>query len=390
MSEYQYYEFVAVDRPLSAEQQRELRQITSRASITAHRMVNEYQWGDFKGDPLAMLEQYFDAHLYYANWGTRVLMFAFPSHLVDIDSLNAYHDDEFCRIIERGDRVIVELSEPEGEGEWDYQGEPELAALMPIRDQILAGDLRSLYLAALKGLGIWLDELELDDEEDEEINLEPPLPAGLRQLNASLDALIDLLEINRDLVEVAAEASPALPSTEISEAALESWIRSLSESEKDALLVRVVRGEPGIANELIRRFRANAQPDYSRLFPPPRRQTAELIGKAEKRREARLQEEAARRDAEAARAHEELAQQRAAHLDRLRGQEPRLWQQVDELASTKKPNDYDRAVTLLSDLRELARESGGLDQFRDHLFAFRNAHARKPSLLQRLDKAGLR
>lgn len=55
MSEYQYYEFLALDQPLTAEQRAELRSISSRAEITATRFVNEYQWGDLKGDPLQMV-----------------------------------------------------------------------------------------------------------------------------------------------------------------------------------------------------------------------------------------------------------------------------------------------------------------------------------------------
>jgi len=57
MSEYQYYEFLALDRPLTAEQRAELRSISTRAEITATRFVNEYQWGDLKGDPRKMVEQ---------------------------------------------------------------------------------------------------------------------------------------------------------------------------------------------------------------------------------------------------------------------------------------------------------------------------------------------
>ena len=46
MSEYQYYEFLALDRPLTEKQRAELRSISTRAEITATRFVNEYQWGD--------------------------------------------------------------------------------------------------------------------------------------------------------------------------------------------------------------------------------------------------------------------------------------------------------------------------------------------------------
>ena len=55
MSEYQYYEFVAVDRPLSQAQQGQLRAVSTRARISASSFVNEYQWGDLKADPRAWM-----------------------------------------------------------------------------------------------------------------------------------------------------------------------------------------------------------------------------------------------------------------------------------------------------------------------------------------------
>ncbi len=51
MSEYQYYEFLALDRALTDKQRAELRSLSTRAEITATRFVNEYQWGDLKGRP---------------------------------------------------------------------------------------------------------------------------------------------------------------------------------------------------------------------------------------------------------------------------------------------------------------------------------------------------
>ncbi|HEX9419983.1 MAG TPA: hypothetical protein VGA81_13095 [Methylomirabilota bacterium] len=51
MSEYQYYEFHAIDRPLSERERRELRACSTRATITSTRLINHYEWGDLKGDP---------------------------------------------------------------------------------------------------------------------------------------------------------------------------------------------------------------------------------------------------------------------------------------------------------------------------------------------------
>jgi hypothetical protein len=80
VSEYQYYEFRALDRRLTSEQQKRLRSLSSRAEISATRFTNEYSYGDFRGDPGRLLEQYFDAYLYAANWGARELAFRLPVH----------------------------------------------------------------------------------------------------------------------------------------------------------------------------------------------------------------------------------------------------------------------------------------------------------------------
>ena len=64
MSEYQYYEFLAVDRPLDTKALAAVRALSTRARITPTSFVNTYQWGDFKGDPRALVERYYDAFLY--------------------------------------------------------------------------------------------------------------------------------------------------------------------------------------------------------------------------------------------------------------------------------------------------------------------------------------
>ena len=83
MSEHQYYEFQAIDRPLDRAAQEALRSISSRARITATSFTNHYNWGDFAGDPDELMELWFDLHLYLANWGERRLMIRLPGPLVD-------------------------------------------------------------------------------------------------------------------------------------------------------------------------------------------------------------------------------------------------------------------------------------------------------------------
>jgi hypothetical protein len=90
MSEYQYYEFRAIDRPLDRTEQDAVRSISSRARITGTSFTNHYEWGDFKGGPRQLIERLFDLHLYLANWGERRLMMRLPARLLDREKLTAF------------------------------------------------------------------------------------------------------------------------------------------------------------------------------------------------------------------------------------------------------------------------------------------------------------
>ena len=94
MSEYQYYEFRAIDRPLGQKEMDELRALSTRAEITPTSFTNTYHWGDFKGNPATLMDRYFDAFLYVANWGTHRLMFRIPRRFLDAEAASAYCDDE--------------------------------------------------------------------------------------------------------------------------------------------------------------------------------------------------------------------------------------------------------------------------------------------------------
>ncbi len=109
MSEYQYYEFQAIDRPLSAKEQGELRSYSTRARITATSFINDYSWGSFEGNPDLWMEKYFDAFLYLANWGTRVLKLRLPSSLLPVEIVRTYCCSNLTSARGKGDKVILTL-----------------------------------------------------------------------------------------------------------------------------------------------------------------------------------------------------------------------------------------------------------------------------------------
>jgi hypothetical protein len=118
MSEYQYYEFQAVDRPLTEREMEALRSCSSRATITATRFVNHYEWGNFKGDPSAWMEKYFDAFLYVANWGTHELSIRLPRRVLDLKTARRYCRGRSASVRGKGDSVILEFLSQEDGGEW--------------------------------------------------------------------------------------------------------------------------------------------------------------------------------------------------------------------------------------------------------------------------------
>ena len=65
------------------------------------------------------------------------------------------------------------------------------------------------------------------------------------------------------------------------------------------------------------------------------------------------------------------------------------WQRVDTLIRATKPKEYDQAVTLLIDLRDLDRREGRQAEFEQRAQRIRNSYPNRPALLQRLDRAGL-
>jgi hypothetical protein len=48
------------------------------AAITPVSFTNEYNWGNFKGDPYKLMQRHFDAHVYVANWMTAIFMVRLP------------------------------------------------------------------------------------------------------------------------------------------------------------------------------------------------------------------------------------------------------------------------------------------------------------------------
>lgn len=252
VSEYQYYDFRAIDRPLDEQQMAELRTLSTRAEITRTSFSNTYQWGDFKGDPLAMVEEYFDAHLYITNWGTRQLVLRLPLRLLDLATAQQYCWAEPAEAYQSGDNLILNFfsEDPDGVEDFDRDGDGWLASIVGVRDQLAAGDHRALYLAWL----FLIQDGEFGDEATE-----PAVPAGLGDLTGALHEFAEFLRIDPDLIAAAAQGSaPDAAGAAADPARLADWVAQLPAADKDSALLGLLQGDGlAVTAELRQRFRAD-------------------------------------------------------------------------------------------------------------------------------------
>jgi hypothetical protein len=311
------------------------------------------------------VEQYFDAFLYLANWGTRELMVRLPARLVDPEIVQRYCPGDAVTAWRAGDYMIVAVVSQDEEGDFEWGGEGVLASILPVRAELLAGDLRALYL-------LWLLSVQVGEVSDDAV--EPPVPASLDALTGSQTALVEFLRIDRDLVDVAATGSAPPFERRVDVA---RWVAGLSGPDRDALLVGLLEGDaPLLRAATLRRLGPGCHDGAGG------RTAAELLDQAAARRERRQQAERRRRAAETARRTEVARRQR---LAALAAEGDAAWARVAARIAEKKPSGYDVAVDLLVDLREVCEPV----VFASRVEALRREHGRKVSFVERLEHAGL-
>ena len=368
--EYQYYEFQAIDRPLTKAEQDYVQSLSSRVRLTATSAVFTYSYGDFRGSPLSVLERCFDAMLYMANWGSYQLAFRFPKSAINVSQLTPYCVDNIIEVL-TGDKYVIlniEIHSEEGGG-WIEESNSWLGTLIPIRQAILQGDHRLLYLVWLQAAAVSPD-LEQDAQE-------PPVPPNLQKLNASLQSLTDWLEIDSDLIAAAAQLSQT--QKELKEP-FEAWVKALSDKEKTTLLVDIVTGDSVIASQLQARLRQKFAPVSERLSVSNgnRRRFSELAALAETQRSRRQAKEKATATAK-----------RHQYLETLKPQQAQIWETIDGLIARKQAQPYQQAIQHLIDLKDLAELEGKLAIFQARIRQMQADYSNRSGLLRRMREAKL-
>ena len=374
MSEYQYYEFIAIDGPISDEGLRYAEGCSSRADVSRVHWRNVYNFGSFGGSVETLLK-YYDAHFYIANWGTVRFAVALPEGFLDPKAIQPYLQgkdpyEETLSVTSSADRCVVWWEHNE-EGGWGWtEGEGIISRLIGIREELMRGDYRALFLG-------WLADFDPDEWRDREDDgvLVPPVPAGLDSLTPALGALMEQFPVDSDALAVSAEHSQDTMPDRIPMAAV---LDKLPVPKMKALLGRVAEGDGSrVMSELNRLTYSPVETSVVEGMT-----CVDFATKAIDCREARLEKGARAATAERKR----VAAARMRHLEGVMKRADTIWTGLDPLMEEKIASAYDSVAARLKELHDAYKQADKDTEFQDRLSAFRERYSRRPAMIRRIKK----
>ncbi|MBS0443764.1 MAG: hypothetical protein JSR38_17555 [Proteobacteria bacterium] len=380
MSEYQYYEFAAIERPLTAAEMTQLRQVSTRGRISASSFVNHYEWGGLRADPADWMRRHFDAFVYTANWCSCRVALRVPLATFRRTDLKPFAVGHALTIEATVEHWIIDWSLDDSENYDRFameEGSGWMGRLAPLREELLRGDLRPLYLGWLASTGTLGDE-----------TLEPEVPPGLAELSPPQQALVEFIEVDPDLLAAAAAGSEHVADNESAQPAdIDAWLAEWSRGDMAAMLKLMAQGQ---GREAERRVRSHHMA-WSKARHPLRASSAT-------RRTVRQLRELAR-SATASRLARETQVRTAAETERRLEREATLrllmvdvdkrWAAIDALATRGSASGYERAVRTLKDLSDAYALTSTRKEFDRALRRLLVRHATRGALLRRLTDAGL-
>lgn len=367
MSEFQYYEFRAIDKPLSSKARAEISSWSSRTTADAHSAIFTYSYSDFPKKVHQVVEQYFDMMLYYANWGSIQLIIKFPLDVIDFEKMNQYCVVDTMSLSKKNDFVLLdfEFNEEEGFEDWiDLKG--YLSRLIGIREEILSGNYHSLYLGWLHS--IWRAR---DWEDFEGSDLAPEFPNTPPQLTDSLLAFIDLLGIEPVIKDFWMGLS--LPTKHTEPLDIVHQISLLSEAEKQAYLLRLAEGEALLSIKFLNHLKKIAEKEEKPQKQSSRKSAQEILAHLYEVETMRINEEQRLKEKD-----------RIDKLEALAKKEAHLWLKAEEYIEQKNAKSYDEAIQIFLNLKELAEYKNKTSEFEKRMNEIVQSYSRLSSFKDKL------
>ena len=250
MSEFQYIAFRAIDAPVSKQNLKYMREQSTRAEITQWAFDNQYTFGDFHGDTIEMLRRGYDFHFHYADFGIRKLMIRIPE--LPAEAKEYLIDEQLCFTKDKRGQtsgiLTFNLSLEPGDLEDVWEPAELVEELLPLRAEILEGDLRPLYMAHLA--------IASDMNHDPADEKDAPVPAGLNKLTSAQKAFAEFYGIDKALLSAAALGAPSPAERARVKENFDDWLESQPDQTRNLWLKRVVEDEaPAVRAEILLAYR---------------------------------------------------------------------------------------------------------------------------------------
>ncbi len=386
MSEYQYVVFQAVDGPLNDKQIEFAQRQSTRAEVTRWSLSVEYHYSSFRGDVDGLLRRGYDVYLQYTNYGNREIKLRLPhgipvakavwSKYVDGDQLNWKRDT-------KGGGGILSLRpfHETGDLEEVWETQKYVDAAIQVRERLIGGDLRALYL-------LWLCAAD-DDYNDPTEMIEPPVPHGISGIASHGSELLSYFGLDPLLLVAAAKDVEAAPTDESTDQTFARWIKALNNQRaKDLLLQFLIGNTASLKARLLAEIRDSQTPDG---WPTTdkQRSLAELLEQTATLRSHENAKQARKAQAAAKRKAVKAERERAARMKAM-VKDPQKWlRDAEQLVDARGTHNYKAAAEILYDLREAVGGDEGDKITRRHAAHLAKKHPTLNHLKSSLRKRGL-
>lgn len=396
MSEYQYIEFRAVDRPLTDKELNYAETQSTRAEISRWCFTNEYHYSDFRGNENRMLRNGYDVFLHFANFGIRTIKIRLPSGPPFPKKLwSKFVDGNFLKwkADPKGKAGLLIL-EPYHEPYDSYREfEDCLTDVIDLRQSLIAGDLRALYVLWLCVAG--------DQNFDSAETTEPPVPRGLQDLDLELDSLFHFFDIDPLMIEAAANDSAPkgktrkknpTPVIQTPADRLKPWLKSLNASQAKGHLEQLLVGDTAsvkaaILYEIAQNHAKLKLADWPTI--ERNRTYEELLNLANDLREDDNAKEKKKQVAKAKRDVAKAERERKKRMAEMI-EDPKKWlAESERLANERGRTNYKLAAEILADLKEAIGGTKGAAIARKHAAHLTRKHPTLTQLKGSLRKHGV-
>ncbi len=348
MSEYQIVKFRAIDRPLNDKQLEFMDRQSSRAEFTKWEFEVEYHYGSFRGDVDKMLQNGYDVFLTYSNYDGREVRMRLPHGLPFPESVWSKYicsqDIKWTRdkTGEAGILSIAPVLDESDESIWEY--DDYLDAVAKLRDMLIAGDLRALFVVWLCGAMASYGDI---DE-----SMEPPVPHGLGTFPEDAANLLAFFEVDPYLVDAAAIGIPSYNANLSQESSVRAWIESVPDARRSEIIQRILSEDPvALKAELLSEIRTDLEA-VEWPVEQPTRMMAQLLEKSVTLREKAAAKQKLQEAAKATREAKKAEKQRQARMVEMKS-DPDAWlKKASQLVEQRGTNSYTDAASILADLRD--------------------------------------